>query len=374
MVNLMTGLSAGDAAQLGLNPLARRLIMWHATAAVVSGLMYVTLGLSLDAKTLIPFAVADATILIVWIHLYRRPGKPREWIIAETVFAFLLMLVLSHILAPAQYAAVALSRPLIDPFLAGADAALGVHVPDLAEWVRANPVTSRVLTWCYYTLLWQFALIVPVLGLVVKDRSSLWEYLFHFHTCAIITVVALAILPAQCAFQYYGFESTLDQTRFIEHFNGFRDGSLSVIHFNDLEGLISVPSFHAAGALMVTWSVRKWRLLLIPVAAINLALIAATFLSGAHYFVDVLITIAMFAASVLLYRTWGARHVTTAAPRTETVSSVSGRSRRSKPDRPYWLWEPTNQSVSRMWKGSGDRALQPSNSPAFAHPRRPSAE
>ena len=67
---------------------------------------------------------------------------------------------------------------------------------------------------------------------------------------------------------------------------------------------------YAAGGLMVTWTVRKWRLLLIPTAAVNVALIAATFLTGAHYFVDVLITVAMFAASVLLYRVWGARHVT----------------------------------------------------------------
>lgn len=310
MADTMTGRSAVDPAQLGLNPLARRLLLWHAIAVVVSGVLYLALGLTIDGKTLIPFAIADATILIVWIQLYRRPGKPREWIVAETVFAFLLMLVLSHILAPAQYAAVALNRPLIDPFLARADAALGVHVPDLAEWVRAHPAANGVLTWAYYTLIWQFALVVPVLGLVVKDRLSLWEYLFHFHTCAIITVVALAIFPAQCAFQYYGFESTLDQTRFIEHFNGFRDGSLTTIHLNDLEGLISVPSFHAAGGLMVTWTVRKWRLLLIPTAAVNVALIAATFLTGAHYFVDVLITVAMFAASVLLYRVWGARHVT----------------------------------------------------------------
>ena len=293
-------------AQLGLNPLARRLLIWQAVCLGVSGVAYPILGLSLDWRTAPPFLVADVTILLVWLHLYRHPGKAREWIVAETLFAFLLMLVLSHILAPAQYAATALNRPLIDPMLAAADAQLGIHVPAMAEWLRGQPVLNWTLTTAYYTLLWQFALIVPLLGFGVRDRHALWEYLFHFHVCAIVTVVALAVIPAQCAFQFYGFESTLDQTRFIQHFNGFRDGSLARIHFDDLEGLISMPSFHVAGALMVTWALRRRPLLLIPVGLVNVLLIAATFLSGAHYLVDVIVTVLMFAGSVVLYRKAGA--------------------------------------------------------------------
>ena len=34
--------------------------------------------------------------------------------------------------------------------------------------------------------------------------------------------VSLALFPAECAFLFYGFESTIDQTRFIAHFEGLR--------------------------------------------------------------------------------------------------------------------------------------------------------
>lgn len=293
-----------DGARLGLTPLSQSLAVCQACCLLITVALYRALGLSVHWATGIPFFVADAAILVVWIYLYRNPGKPREWIVAETVFAFLLMLSLSHILAPAQYAATALNRPLIDPLLAAADSRLGFHVPTLADWVRARPLLNAILTRGYYTLLWQFALIIPILGLVFRDRRSLWEYLFHFHLCAIVTVVMLAAFPAQCAFQHYGFESTLDQTRFIRHFNGLRDGSMTVVNLDDLEGLISMPSFHVAGALMVTWAVRHKMALLIPLVLINCTLIAATFLSGAHYFVDIIATVMMFCASVIVYQRW----------------------------------------------------------------------
>ena len=294
-----------DQTQLRLNPLARRLLIWQAIALVVSGSLYPLLGLSIDWRGAWPFVVADMVIFVIALELSGRPGNARERIVAETIFAFLLTLLLSQIIAPAQYAAAALNRPLIDPLLARVDAQLGIHVPSYADWVRTRPFMDTILTEAYDTLILQFALIVPILGLMLRDRLGLWEYVFHFHVCALVTVAALALFPAQCAYQYYGFESTIDQSRFIRHFNGLRDGSLTVIHMNDLEGLVSMPSFHVAGALMVTWAVRHRAVLLIPLGLINLILMAATFLSGVHYFVDLIVTVAMFALSVAAYRRWG---------------------------------------------------------------------
>lgn len=122
-----------------------------------------------------------------------------------------------------------------------------------------------------------------------------------------MTVTTLAILPAACAFQYHGFEPTIDQTRFIAHFNGLQDGSHTVIRFDDIEGLISVPSFHVAGASMVTWALRRCRVLFYPIALVNAALVTATFMTGSHYLVDCIVMAVLFAASVRLYRAWGVR-------------------------------------------------------------------
>ena len=191
-----------DRARLGLNRLSIRLVGWQAVCAATTAPLYPLLGLSFAWRSAIPFLVWDAAIFLLWLYHYRVPGKPGEWIIAETIFAFLLVLTLSNILGPAQYLAVAFGRPLIDPFLARADATLGVHVPALAGWTRQHPWMNVLLTSSYAALLWQFAVAVPVLGIFLKDRRALWEYVANFHFCAIVTVAALAVIPAECAFQH----------------------------------------------------------------------------------------------------------------------------------------------------------------------------
>jgi membrane-associated phospholipid phosphatase len=135
----------------------------------------------------------------------------------------------------------------------------------------------------------------------------MWEYAFHFHFCSLVTLAALALFPAECAFTYYGYESLINQTRFIHQFHGFRDGTLTVIRFNDIEGLISFPSFHVAGAMMVTWAFRRHRWFFVPLLCLNAVMAASTVMLGAHYATDLVATALMFGASVIIYRRWGER-------------------------------------------------------------------
>ena len=104
----------------------------------------------------------------------------------------------------------------------------------------------------------QFLLPIVVLGFL-RDRKHLWEYIFHFHVCATVTLIGVALWPAACAFTYYGFDSLLDQTRFIDHFAALRAGTFREVRFDNIEGLITFPSFHVAGGLMVTWAFRRTR-------------------------------------------------------------------------------------------------------------------
>jgi hypothetical protein len=175
-------------------------------------------------------------------------------------------------------------------------------VPSLAAWTRAHPFVSHVLAVCYGSLLPQFIAVPILLGVVFQDRDRLWEFAFHFHFCLAATVLCLALFPAQCAFLFYGFESTLNQSRFIAHFNALREGSFSVIRFKDIEGLISMPSFHVVGALFATWAMRGDRRFFAVFAVINGLLVLATFMTGAHYVIDVVASSALVAISVMVYR------------------------------------------------------------------------
>ena len=291
-------------AGIQLNPVVRRVVAMHAAVLALSAPLYVFLGFSFAWVTVLPQVLLLGGLAATAAR-YAGWAAPRKFIIAETLAATFLVVLFTNVVAPAQYVGVALGFPLVDEWLAAADAALGVNVPALVGWTAARPALTVLLAGAYLTLLPQFLLTLVALGFVHRDRSNLWEFVFHFHVCLAVTLLGVALLPAACAFTYYGFESLIDQSRFISHFEGLRAGTFTHIRFDNIEGLISFPSFHVAGGLIVTWAFRHYRWWLVPIAVLNVLLISATVMTGAHYAIDVVVTVLLFAGSVWLWRRWG---------------------------------------------------------------------
>lgn len=291
-------------AQLGLNRLAWRLIWVQLAFLAVSGPLYPLVGLSIAWPTTVPFAMALVLVAAAWVYHAYTPGRSSEWIVAEAIAVTFLLVSLTTLAAPAQYAAIGLKLPLVDGWLAAADARLGVNVMTLAAWTHAHKAVSWTLTLSYLTLPVQLIMPMFVLGMMKRDRLALWEFCFHYHFCLIVAIVSLALLPAFGAPNFYGFTPTLDQVRFSAQLLGVRAGTFTVVRFDDLEGLICLPSFHAAAGLMVTWCFRRYRPWVIGLSCLNALMILATFMSGAHYFIDVVGTFVLFPVSVLVYRRW----------------------------------------------------------------------
>jgi membrane-associated phospholipid phosphatase len=87
-----------------------------------------------------------------------------------------------------------------------------------------------------------------------------------------------------------------------------RAGTFRSIPLDNLEGLITFPSFHTAGAIMFIWALRKVPYVRWPAIALNAALIAATPIDGAHYFIDLVGgAVVAFAAIAMSY--WICRFV-----------------------------------------------------------------
>ncbi|BCS31288.1 hypothetical protein TBR22_A04880 [Luteitalea sp. TBR-22] len=285
-------------------------LAWQLAAVQAAGLSLALLacarlGLRVDASSLAwPIVVMAAALGVAVVFVRRRPAGPLDWMVPDGLIAFALVVALCLTSVPMQYAGAALARPVIDPWLAAADRALGVHVPDLAAWTRAHPRVAAALAWAYGSFGLQILVAPPVLVLLGL-RRALWEYVFLLHACLLATIACFAWFPAACAFQWYGFTSTLPQGDFIAQFAGFRSGALTLIDYRAVTGLVSAPSFHVAGALVVTWVVRERWWVLVPIALLNLALCAATVLSGAHYAVDVLLSIALFGVSVVAWQAYG---------------------------------------------------------------------
>jgi hypothetical protein len=294
-------------------PLAAPLAACQAVLVIITVPWYSAYGLRVDWNTAWPLACGYAVLAAMWLYMRRYASDPVKHAYPDAIVATALILLLTNVVAPAQYLAVALRRPLIDGWLAHADAAMGVHVPALAVWTSTHAVARLLFTICYVSLMPQFVLPMALLALRFGDRERLWEFTFHFHFCLIATLAALATIPAAGPFVYYGSRCTLDFTQLIAQFSGLRSGTFHVIRLSDMQGLISMPSFHAAGGLMVAWAFRGYRRITAIVVLLNIGLIAATVMTGAHYAVDVVASVLLFAISVCVYRLWAADLVRWAA-------------------------------------------------------------
>ena len=291
--------SAND---LGFHALPRRLLVAHAGLLVAVVAAGAAAGISVGGgiEGWARHAGPALLMLLFWLAHYLQPGKrSSEWWIAESVLAFGLMTLGTAILAPAQYIAASLDRPLADSWFAMADESLGLHVPSLVAWTKMHPVVNGIMLTAYRSLLFQLILVVAIVWWT-RDRHALWEYVVTYHITAVVTVVASALWPAAGAFTYYGFTSTLTQARFIDHFARLRDGTMTAVPLGDIEGLISMPSFHVIGGLLLAWALRRSRVA-IPIACLNALMILSTVMTGAHYAVDVLGALVTWAIAVVLY-------------------------------------------------------------------------
>jgi len=289
---------------LGVHPVLGGLVALQALVLLFNVISFRIAGLHLVAADATAAIAGLGVIVGLWAYFAAYPGRnPREWVIGETFLCLALFLLLGALLGPAQYGGAALNRPYVDGALAAADAAMGVNVRALAEWTRQSPPLVTVLTRVYYTLLPQFFLPFVLLGLVYRDRRALWEYVALMHLTAVATLACFALWPAACAPQFYGFEPLgIDQSRVFRHLAALRSGAMTTISMDDLDGLVSAPSFHVLGAMCVTWAFRRRRWLFLPLVAVNVTLASATILTGVHYAVDVVAAFGIFPCVVWMYR------------------------------------------------------------------------
>jgi hypothetical protein len=255
-------------------------------------------GLSIAWSTALPFAGGLAALLVLLVYLWRVPGTRKEWRITEVLTAFFLLLLYAQVLMPAQYVAVALREPLVDRQLAGIDALFGVHVVTYAAWMAHHPAVNRAFAIAYYSFVPQLVVLPLLLGFVLDDRDAMWEYVFLFSACSSLAVIGVALWPA-ADFQYL---STFNLTHAGRQFDAVRSGTLRIIRFNDMDGLVSIPSLHAAVGAMGIWALRRHRRLFAGSCVLNGVLIIATFLSGSHYLVDTVAGLAMVGGCIVVWQ------------------------------------------------------------------------
>lgn len=219
---------------------------------------------------------------------------------ANLLTGFLCMVAFNMCLAVLTYAGTPFNAPLADSWLMKCDAAMGVHLPSVVDWA-SNHSWMRILNCAYDTVLPSTLLAIVVLGFD-KDVRRLRDFVSHFMIAGLLTTVIYFFAPALAPTAAFGYEATSAQTRFIEHFQGLRNGQFPMVSLTNLEGLITFPSFHTTWALLLAWAFRPYKWLFLPMLFLNLAVAISTVTTGWHYATDVVGGLVTAVIAVLITR------------------------------------------------------------------------
>ena len=160
-----------------------------------------------------------------------------------------------------------------------------------------------------YNLAYTSFLVQPLLLIVVLAAAGqvrrLHLFTAAFTLCLLVTCLTFAFVPAVSVYAFLDvplgqFEhirpvSTFQHLTFIEQ---MRAGTLSAIDPFKGAGLITFPSFHACGAVLLTWGFWGVRQARYPALLVEVTMIAATPIDGAHYVVDVIAGVLLAMAGI----------------------------------------------------------------------------
>jgi hypothetical protein len=186
-------------------------------------------------------------------------------------FRFCLLILLQVVLFSSSflilsYLAARHPTPLIDPWLAACDRALGFR-----PLIQFHNLPLQL---AYNSLLLQTAATIIYFGFT-NQKHALTCFVARFMVAAMFVLGCFLLLPA--IGPYVGPQ----QQNYFQQFAALRSGN-GFLDFNDAEGLICFPSFHIIWCLLLVSTWRRWWSILL-----NAAVIVSTLTSGWHYGSDV---------------------------------------------------------------------------------------
>ena len=197
--------------------------------------------------------------------------------------------------------------PWVDDTLAKLDADLGFNWLGYTEWIARQPliIDAFQLTYTGLTLV---AVAVFVLLFVAAGVDRAREFIRLIFWSALITTIIGATVPVRGAMDR--FASAKLQAVFgpnagiypLPYLDALRANAPHVLDLERLPGLVSMPSFHTASALLIAYCCRNIRFLNVLSVLYAVVMIASTPIMGGHYFVDLIGGALLVIAVVLIDR------------------------------------------------------------------------
>jgi len=269
-----------------LSSLASQITLAMAVLTAIS-LNLVGLSVRVDlSATMVALISGYAFLTIHYRFVRQNAGVARALIgFGQLVTVVVLGIMLS-------YAATAMPLPYRDAELHAIDRWLGFERETYLAFLRHNEGLRDALSFAYNTLMRQN---IPVLLVTIVARriDRLQAYIIAFAIAVTATSAIACFIPAANAMIYVDQVPTDLSTlpdgghSYFPTLEGLRNGTIRSINFGRLEGLVPFPSFHTANAVLFVWALWPIRMLRVVLLPLNLLLIAATPLCGAHYATDI---------------------------------------------------------------------------------------
>jgi membrane-associated phospholipid phosphatase len=151
----------------------------------------------------------------------------------------------------------------------------------------------RFANWVYESIRWQPTLLLIILSVAGRYRAA-WRFVLTWNVALTIVVVIFAFAPGLGAYAHFGIAHAevpgmRDPTPWhqVQLLRALDERTLTDLRPEDLDGLVTFPSFHAAAAVVLGatfWQVRLFRW---PMAVLNLMMLLAAIPVGGHYLIDI---------------------------------------------------------------------------------------
>ena len=252
--------------------------------------------------------------LLCAAHYYGR--YRREDAIAATLTASAFLLVFSAAASLLSYLLLTIAGPRIDIQLASIDQAMGFSWPAMMGFVSRHPPANLILSWAYFSVMPQTALLVLLLGW--RNRcADLYGFCLALSMATILTLSIWTAFPSFGAFSVFtlpapvasrlGLALGFDYGRVLVAM--LRDGP-GFISPSELRGLVGFPSFHTVQALVLIWYARNLPVVRWLALALNVVVLVAIPVQGGHHLIDMFGGAGVTLIAVLLSRSavaWAAR-------------------------------------------------------------------
>ena len=227
---------------------------------------------------------AMAIIFAAWL-------RNRESIIAATMIDALALIAIAGLVSNLlQYPLVRIGGPLADEGLLTADRVLGFDWATFSRPFAARPV-DFVLQVVYLFFLYQAALVL--MYVCVVDQTRAWQFVAAALGSSLVAVIFLLVFAADgsfvgCGLRGEGLPYHQNLCAYGHTINGIKSGAIQTVDSSMYAGLVSMPSFHVAGGLILIWAVWHSRICRWLVVALNVVMSVAAITVGGHYLVDII--------------------------------------------------------------------------------------